>query len=44
METITETIIEKNELIDKNVNFYLALKLSNDKTIFVFPRKVKEYK
>lgn len=40
--TITEIITEKSELIDKNINAYLLLKLGNDRKVYVFPSKVKE--
>ena len=41
---IKETIRQKWERKDKNDDDYLILKLNNEETIFVFPRKVSEEK
>ncbi|MEG7978533.1 MAG: hypothetical protein NY202_01045 [Mollicutes bacterium UO1] len=39
---IKEIINQKLEKKDKNDDDYLILKLNNEETIFVFPRKVSE--
>lgn len=43
-QIITAKIIDRKELVDRNINPYLILTLDNDKTIYVFPSKVKENK
>lgn len=43
-QTIKETINQKLEKKDQNGDDYLILKLDNEKTIFVFPKKVNEEK
>jgi len=41
-QIIKGTINQKWEKKDKNNNDYLILKLSDEETLFVFPRKVSE--
>ena len=41
---ITSTIEEKLEKVDKNLNDYLILKLTNGETIFIFPAHLSKYR